>query len=347
MQSPAFSRYLYAVFFFVFAIVRVQAQAPVLGLSVSGGYARLTVSGANGNSYAIQFKDDLATNSWLPLTTVNLSNSPSVVFDNTQLATTRRFYRVAPQTAATNVIVSNMVWAPPGTFLMGSPVTEEDRQANETQHSVTLTHGFYIGKDLVTQADFLSVMGYNPSYFNGPRLTNDYGTDLSRPVENVTWYAAQSYCSQLTLNEQNAGRLPLNWAYRLPTEAEWEYACRAGTTTRFSYGDDPTYSSLTSYAWYSGNSSNMTHDVALKLANPWGMHDVHGDVYEWCQDWLGSYPTNAVIDPQGPQTGSLNVFRGGSWAYGGAACRSAGRYGESPTSTDTFLGFRVVAAPVQ
>ena len=159
------------------------------------------------------------------------------------------------------------------------------------------------------------------------------------------WFFAVNYCSALTQLEQQAGRLPTNWVYRLPTEAEWEYACRAGTTTRFSFGDDPTYTALPSYAWFSSNSASATHAVGLKLANPAGLFDMHGDVFEWCLDYYGPYPSGPALNPGGPVTGSTRVFRGGSWTSGGRYARSAGRYQADPTTRFNYVGFRVVAAP--
>ncbi len=232
---------------------------------------------------------------------------------------------------------------------MGSPASEAGRLSDETQHAVSLTKGFFIGKYLVRQGEYLTVVtnASNPSYFNGMQGTNNYGTDLSRPVEQLSWDEATNYCALLTLAEHQAGRLPGNWVYRLPTEAEWEFACRAGTTTAFSYGDDPGYTNLTNYAWYLANSQGTTHDVGQKLRNSWGLYDVHGDVYEWCLDWYDVYPVGAVIDPQGPSSGFDRVFRGGSWDYSGRYCRSAGRYQADPGFAYSYLGFRVVAAPVQ
>ena len=208
---------------------------------------------------------------------------------------------------------ANYVWIPPGHFTLGSPVTETDRSGYEGPAvEVTLTKGFYMGKFLVTQGEYVEVMRTNTSRFTG---------DPSRPVEACGWFAATNYCGKLTLREQNAGRLPATWCYRLPTEAEWEYACRAGTTTRFSYGDDPGYTNLTNYGWYDGNSyvTNkpsgysykpidrveqyfITHAVGTKLPNPWGLYDMHGSLSEWCLDWFGNNPGSkfSLTDPQGP-----------------------------------------------
>ena len=170
-----------------------------------------------------------------------------------------------------------------------------------------------------------------------------------KPFE-VSWTDATNYCGLLTQQELAAGRIPFGSQYRLPTEAEWECAARAGTTTRFSYGDDPDYTSLTNYAWFilnSGFPSLLTlHPVGQKLPNPWGLYDMAGNVWEWTQDWLGDLPGGAVTDPQGPLTNPIGwkVVRGGSYDFDVTDCRSARRFsfGSHPALNDTDIGFRVV-----
>ena len=152
----------------------------------------------------------------------------------------------------------------------------------------------------------------------------------------------------LTQRERAAGRIPTNCVYRLPTEAEWEYACRAWTSTRFSYGDDPDYSNLDQYAWYDANSGAASHPVGQKLPNPWGLYDMHGNVWEWCQDWFGVYPGGTALDPQGPATGAYRVVHGGRWNGNAGDCRSARRFSSaSPSLQLHYVGFRVVLAPGQ
>jgi formylglycine-generating enzyme required for sulfatase activity len=328
---------------------RAQTQA-VLGVRLSEAYATVTISGAVGSAWTIQYAGSLApTNVWLALTNITLPSSPYSLVDTTSPLATQRFYRAVSVQMLTNAVTTNLVWIPGGAFVMGSPTSEVGRSSDETQHTVTLSRGFYMAKHLVTQGEFLAAVSNNPSYFNGIRGVNNYGTDLNRPVEQVNWYAASGYCSQLTQQQQQSGQIPTNWVYRLPTESEWEYACRAGTTTEFSYGADPTYANLANYAWYSANSGGVSHDVAGLLPNPLGLYDMEGDVFEWCQDWYGAYPSGPVTDPQGPAPGDNpeRVFRGGAWEYGPVDCRCAGRYSADPTLNYNFLGLRVVLAPAQ
>lgn len=177
------------------------------------------------------------------------------------------------------------------------------------------------------------MLGFNPSLFPGVP---------DRPVEKVTWFDALDYCAKLTERERQAGRLPEGFEYRLPTEAEWAYAARAGTTARFSYGADPGYAQLADYAWYGGNSGLRPHPVGQKLPNPWGLYDVHGNVFEWCRDWFGQLPGGWVSDPWGPGAGIDRIIRGGYWDSTPAMCRSAVRVHCPPHTRISYLGFRVV-----
>jgi len=147
-----------------------------------------------------------------------------------------------------------------------------------------------------------------------------------------------------------AGRIATNSVYRLPTEAEWEYACRGWTSTRFNYGDDPGHTNLTNYAWYNDNMDATTHPVGQKLPNLWGLHDMHGYVLEWCQDWYGEYAGGITVDPHGPASGEARAVRGGVYSMSGTVawhCRSAHRFDREPDRRDHSIGFRVVLAPVQ
>ena len=249
----------------------------------------------------------------------------------------QRFYRALQFTPT-----ANMVFIPPNTFTMGSPTNEPGRNIFEgPQATVTLTRGFWIGKYEVTQGEYLAVTGENPSDFPG---------DLNRPISSVSWFDATNYCWKLTQQELAAGRIPPGSHYRLPTEAEWECAARAGTTTRFSYGDDDVnYTSLTNYAWFLdlGHPDLIVHPVGQKLPNPWGLYDMHGHVWEWCQDWYDDQPGGILTDPTGPpgpvQFGR-KVMRGGAYDYPNSVCRSASRFFRPATDPDSDLGFRVVLA---
>jgi formylglycine-generating enzyme required for sulfatase activity len=331
------------------------AQTPA-GLDIQT-YAGLTITGAVGTVCSIEYVTDLAqTNTpsaWRCLEFMQLPASPYLWADKSAPATDKRFYRALAMEAP-----SNMVFIPPGTFRMGSPTNEVDRSVTEgPQTDVIISRGFWMGKYEVTQGEYLAVMGNNPSWFNGDRTGEggaDYGVDPTRPVEQVSWDDATDYCGQLTQRERLAGRIATNCLFRLATDAEWEYACRAWTSTRFSYGDDPGYTNLTSYAWWGANSGGQTHPVGQKLPNPWGLYDMHGNVWEWCQDlWAGNLAGGIAVDPRGPDTGTgllLLVYRGGDWVHRGdyaGDCRSAGRGYSDPGSWGPIIGFRAVLAPGQ
>ena len=296
-------------------------------------FAGVEITGIAGSVYAVQSTPNLAqTNSWATVAFVQLTSTEMLYIDTSAPVAGSRLYR------ALHLEPTNMVFIPPNTFKMGSPTNEFDRQPNEgPQTTVTLTRGYWIGKYEVTQAEYLDVMGTNPSEFPG---------DLNQPVSSVSWPDATNYCWTLTQRELAAGRIPAGTRFRLPTEAEWECAARAGTSTRFSYGDDPDYASVTNYAWQSFDGGMTVHPVGQKLPNPWGLYDIMGNVFEWCQDWLGPLPGGFVTDPQGPPTNEIGwkVTRGGAFDFGPASCRSASRnfFGNHPALTDWNLGFRVV-----
>lgn len=259
------------------------------------------------------------------------------------------------------------VLLPPGTFKMGSPESEVDRSrswntGNETQHAVTLSRPFYLGKYEVTQSEFERVMSFNPSRFTGSKRL---------PVESVSWFDAVWFCNQLSeldgfqacyrirsvekdgesIKSAQVELVSGARGYRLPTEAEWEYACRAGKETAFSFGANITPAQVN----YDGNhpyngAAKAEHrkkpvEVDALKENSFGLHQMHGNVDEWCQDWYGDYPGVAVADPLGPSTGSDRIHRGGDFNNGASGCRSADRRGNSPDYRSFILGFRVALVP--
>jgi formylglycine-generating enzyme required for sulfatase activity len=205
---------------------------------------------------------------------------------------------------------------PAGSFLMGSPEDEEGRSTHEVQHLVEITQPFLLKTTPVTQAEWQALMGNNPASFQG---------DDSRPVERVSWEDSARFCADLSA--QTGG------VYTLPTEAQWEYACRAGTTTA-RYGD------IDAIAWHGENSHRRTQPVAQKQPNAWGLYDMLGNVYAWCLDRYDDYPSEPQRDPHGPPSGGDRVLRGGAWFTDAQSCRAALRYYDVPTYRDDYTGFR-------
>ena len=240
-----------------------------------------------------------------------------------------------------------------GTFLMGSPSNEPDHDIIETQHRVTLTKDYWIGKYEVTQEQYAALMGTNPAGFKkGGRY----------PVGDVSWNDAMDFCRKLTKRERAAGRLPAGYEYTLPTEAQWEYAARGGHNSRgFVYSGG---NSLNDVAWYYENAGrkrlndssgdyrqalsngNSAHEVGTKQPNELGLYDMSGNVWEWCRDWFDFYSGDAT-DPKGSATVSNRVFRGGSWSDYAWGCRVAYRFSLDPSYRNSDLGFRVALAPVR
>ena len=262
-----------------------------------------------------------------------------------------------------------MAAIPAGTFTMGSPTTEPHRFIDEIQHQVTLS-GFKMGVYQVTQELYQAVMGTNPSYFHGGSGREPASGEVQgrRPVERVSWYDALVFCNKLSVMEElspaysiNGSTDPAAWGtvptslsgnstwnaaivvsgstgYRLPTEAQWEYACRAGTTTAYNTGADIS----DDIGWYNSNSNNMMHEVGKKPANEWGLYDMHGNMYDWCWDWEGTYPSMAETDPTGPNSGSGRVVRGGYFRASTRNIRSAYHTYSLPSSRYYGYGFRLV-----
>jgi formylglycine-generating enzyme required for sulfatase activity len=228
---------------------------------------------------------------------------------------------------------------PAGTFQMGTASGKGDEQP---VHSVTL-EAFHLGEAEVTQGQYLAVMGANPSFFHG---------DDSLPVEKVTWYEAVNFCNRLSdlcglercYNRQFHTCMFEKTGFRLPTEAEWEYACRAGTASPYSTGESGR--SLMGAAWFDANSGKHTHPVRLKNPNPWNLYDMHGNVWEWCNDWYdsGYYRHSPSIHPKGPEDGYNRVLRGGSWNYFEYCCQSSYRAFHEPERRYNDIGFRIACS---
>jgi formylglycine-generating enzyme required for sulfatase activity len=216
-------------------------------------------------------------------------------------------------------------WCPAGEFMMGSPSYEEDRSDDENQVKVTLSKGFWMAKTEVTQAQWQAVMGLNPSHFKGSTL----------PVEEVSWDDAQEFLEKLNarLGSEDGGTMAL------PTEAQWEYAARAGQSGAYSGG------ALDQVAWWDDNSGNTTHPVGTKQANVWGLHDMSGNVWEWSADWYDE-DLHGGVDPRGPASGADRVNRGGSWGDSAFNCRVAYRNYYDPTDANGSIGFRIVRSSV-
>jgi len=233
----------------------------------------------------------------------------------------------------TNNLGMKFTWIPPGSFMMGSPKEEKERLPDESQHKVTLTKGFYMGVYTVTQEQWQAVMGNNPSHFKGEK---------NLPVEQVSWNDCQEFIKKLREKDKDKK------AYRLPTEAEWEYSCRAGTTTPFHFGETISTDQANYYgeAVYGNGKVGVyrkkTTPVGTFPANAWGLHDMHGNLWQWCQDWYAAeYPKNDVTDPQGPEKGTLRVLRGGSWYSYPEYCRSAFRFRYVPGGRSGIYGCRL------
>ncbi len=252
-----------------------------------------------------------------------------------------------------NEIKLELVKCPAGTFRMGATSKEESYSYkdefnkesvhkkiygfdySENLHSVKISKPFYIGKYEVTQEQYIAVMGENPSHFK----------DSNKPVEMVCWYDAKVFCEKL--NEKSKDSLPNGYKFSLPTEAQWEYACRAKTDSLFNNGKDIYNLKIDEILWNDKNANGTTHIVGQKKPNAWGIYDMHGNVWEWCNDWYGEYPNYDVIDPVGADSGYFKVFRGGGWYSDGIGCRSANRRSIIPERKLICLGFRLALIPVE
>jgi formylglycine-generating enzyme required for sulfatase activity len=226
-----------------------------------------------------------------------------------------------------------LVAIPAGTFQMGSPAGEKERNEEERMHEVRISKPFYMGKYPVTQEQYEAVTGLNPSRFKNSK----------NPVEQIYHKDAQAFCEKVNDLPLVKSKLPAGYSVQLPTEAQWEYACRAGTKTSYYSGDSD--KDLGDYAWFKENSDNRAHPVGEKKPNAWGLYDMNGNVYCWCRDWKAAYTPGKQIDPEGPANGHEYVTRSGTWYWGSGDCRSARRTSHAPDFTGPDFGFRVVLAP--
>ena len=288
---------------------------------------KLTVEGPVGQIARVEWAAQLS-GPWTTWTNVLVGPDGTVLVD-LAAGVTGRLYRAVEDSKT--VGPSGFVWIPPGTFVMGSPLSEAERNPDEIQHTVTLTQGFWMSDHEITQSEYRAVMGSNPSYWKGESL----------PVEQVSWNDAALYCQKLTERERAAGRITQQQAYRLPTEAEWEYAARSGTA-------GARYGQLDAIAWYNLNAGGQNQPVKGKQPNAWGLHDMLGNVWEWCSDWYGTYPTGSLINPTGPSLGTSRVRRGGSRADEGSDSAAA-RRGWNPEGflSASWVGFRPALSEVR
>ncbi len=337
------------------------AQSPPTLQGVAGeGCFWMTFATETAGTYTVERSTDLVA--WEPL----VANLPGdgglcrLVDPEPVAGHAAHFYRVklsagpGPTEPAGNPNPRQWGWISPGSFMIGSANGAVGADPDEGPPTLmVLSQGFWISRCEVTQRDYFALTGRNPSWFTNA---------VEQPVENVTWEEATNYCALLTARETSAGRLPAGYFFRLPTETEWEYACRAGTVTTQPYGEDPTGSQLGWFAWNLDNSGTTnalesftfelngqyytTHPVGQLQPNRWGLYDLQGNVWEWCQDWYqSSYPNGSVTNYAGPASGTTRVIRGGSWNAGSVSCRPANRSAAFPAARSSGVGFRPVLAP--
>jgi formylglycine-generating enzyme required for sulfatase activity len=253
---------------------------------------------------------------------------------------------VAGEEQDDNGLKMKFCWCPPGTFRMGSPPNEEGHRETEGPVQVTLSRGFWMGKYEVTQGQWRTVMGTSLAEQQakakpaGPLFTDIVGEGPTHPMNFVKYAEVEEFCRKLTAMERAADRLPTGWEYRLPTEAQWEYACRAGGEGVYGFGDD--VARLGDFAWFKDNSGGRTHPVGEKSANAFGLHDTQGNVFEWCSDGYG-VTLPGGLDPVGPSSAPYRVIRGGSWPDDPGGCRPAYRSPGMPNARGSIIGFRVAA----
>jgi formylglycine-generating enzyme required for sulfatase activity len=297
------------------------SAAERLELIRPGSELALVVNSGQSGRAVLYESGDVRT--WTPAYAFEVGEAPERIWLEPTNACC--FFRVARIDCP---VPTNFVWIPPGTFLMGSVSPEADRQIDEgPQRWVHIRRGFWMSRLEVTVEEYQALMGTNPS--SAP-------SGSQRPVENMSWDEAIEYCRRRTTRDLELGAIPPACRYRLPSEAEWEYACRAGTTTRFSFGDDANNTAFTNFGWAGMNAGGVTHPVGQKPPNPWGLRDIHGNVFEWCLDFYGVYPggQRLVFD-------KYHVYRGGSWYCSLPYLRSASRHpGKAVRSS--LIGFRLL-----
>lgn len=333
---------------FLFAVVLAgQAQNTSLGIKmvpVTLTLPQLQLTAPLGTTNALQVSTNLTA--WQDITTLTFT-STNMIWVDLYPRGSAAYYRMRRVTGngGSNPPfpppLTNLVWIPPGQFVMGSPGSDGDADGDEfPETTVTLTKGFFIGKFEVTQGEYFAVTGSNHISFRG---------DYNLPLDSINWTQATNFCRLLNIQEANASRLPAGYGYRLPSEAEWEYAARAGSTNRFNWGNDLVYTVLTNYAWFQDNAGGITHPVGQKLPNAWGLYDVSGNVCEWCLDaattsTLPPHSGGAVTDPLPSTIGSYKIFKGGSHGDENISCRPADRKGIPEGTAIDIFGLRVVLA---
>lgn len=309
-------------------LVRSWAVDPQIAARMEDGLLQVSGLFTRTNGVVTLLESSNPESGWEPVAAFPISEGRTTLSSEGELvgAGEVHFFRLQVESIQ---LPWEMVWIEEGEFLMGSPESDVLSQTRERpQHMVRVEPGFWMSRYEVTQANYMELMGENPS---------TYAVGGSVPVETVSWEMAMEYCRRLTAREMAAGRLPEGYVYRLPTEEEWEYACRAGTSTTWSFGDDEGL--LTAYTWWGrGDAGGHPHAVGSKIANPWGLYDMHGNVFEFCLDLLAPYPGGpAEIDP------SLRVTRGGSFYCPASVVRSADRsHSKPPDYRENLYGLRVV-----
>jgi formylglycine-generating enzyme required for sulfatase activity len=316
------------IFVSVFCIRTGAVEPPIvvsLGITRLAGVPRITLKGTKGTTVKVEVSTNL-NGPWLLLTN-SIVGASDTEFPSPIGTDFSGFYRVLQKNTPSGPL--GFVWIPPGTFMMGSPSSEPDRNADESQHTVIFTGGLWMSDHEVIQSEYESITGVNPSYFK----------DQNRPVENVNWQEAVAYCNVLTKKEQGLGLITMQQSYRLPTEAEWEYAARSGAT-------GAQYGELNDIAWWAGNSGYPTRLVKQKNPNNWGLYDMIGNVSEWCLDDYYVYPKEPTTDPAASSGFTLtHIFRGGSIYDNRAGCRFSSRASTFQSVRHEGRGFRVVLNP--